>query len=183
LVEVGVARVSAKRADLRRQWRVTAFGLTRPTADPIDAATHIDELFTNSLTSIPAHYPRGVRALVPFGRRLAATGRGWRHPPSTCEAAGAWEESGMARDPGGLGQSLTVDRQQWRSAPVGRPCGSRPALGSMTGSDPSPQRWRRNSGVGARGLTAAQEPGADQKLAQDTRRRRRGGRKATRYGG
>jgi hypothetical protein len=51
----------------------------------------------------------------------------------------------MARDPGGLGQSLTVDRQQWRSAAVGRPCGSRSALGSQ------------------------EEPGRDQKLAQDTK--------------
>jgi hypothetical protein len=87
------------------------------------------------------------RAFFTLMRSLAATGRGWRHPSPTGRRHGAWKESEMARDPGGL----------LRRSPAG----------SSNGPEPGGSRRRAMTRLREE-LQAA--PGSQ----QDTRRRRAG---------
>jgi hypothetical protein len=76
--------------------------------------------------------PVGPKLPDTIGASFAATGRGWRHPTPHVQAAGAWKEGGMARDPGGPLRPFPAKRQQCRGVGDRRKAHGRPSLRCLT---------------------------------------------------
>ena len=115
---------------------------------------------------VPGLIPGGAGLLDIMGAPLAATGRGWRHPTFTCRRSAPgrrarWlEAQGPVLTASGEAPVMVVEPRAAFS-------GSR-LIAAVPGSDPSPQRWHRNSGVCARGLTPPKAKGPKNGPGQKT---------------
>ena len=145
-----------------------------------------------------AHSPDAIpgAAKLPdtIGPSFAATGRGWRHPTSTCRRSAPWKESEMARGPGGPGQPAAMKRQQWwRSCCPSKDCrydreSSSDGASKREAEEGPGTQERRDAGVERRPVAEGESPpfgcGVDARVTRRTPRRcRRRGYRRWRHAG